>query len=858
MTDAWQILCVHAAAAAVCCASMESAAAAETTGYDLNIARQTLDVALKDLARQTGLQIMRFSDAVQGDAMAGPLNGRYSIEQALQKLLAPSGLTYRPLNARAYIVVAPQQLPEENRAPQPELAEAAARPDQQAAGSGKQQLRPARMQSGAAIGDSSAVGRSRDDNRAGGAGLEEIFVTAQKIEERLSDIPMSITAITARDLQTLGATQLLDFANTVPSLNFTTNGVGQTQINLRGITTGYNVSPTVGVYVDDVPSIAATAQLMLDMALFDMNRIEILRGPQGTLYGASTMGGLLKYVTNTPDVAVFGGSVRANVAGTRHGGVSYDVSSAINLPLGGGAAAARLGGFYSHHGGYVDNLVLGEWNVDRADVYGGRIDLLLTPDDRSSVRLVALAQDIGRDGSMAIDVVRATGRSVDGDLEQRRELAEPFEQRFRLSSATVDYAFDMANLTSISSYQQVRGDVLTDFSRVYVPTLGESGKFSAFGVVLSTATDKFTQEIRLAASGALLDWLVGGFYTVEDSEQIQVLSAYEPDGTRSGVDFLTFRMPGKYQEYATFGNLTWHMTDRLDVTAGLRYARNSQRQEQIASGRLINAVPQRSSADSVATYLANVRYRWADDVMPYLRFATGYRPGGPNPVLNDLEGRPLAPPTFAADRLTSYEAGIKFGSPERRLTADLALYRVDWDDMQILATRNGLGVTANAARASSQGLELTVMALPLRQLMLAGALGYTDARLSDDAPDLGGVAGESLPDAPKISATFSVDYRFDLRGREAGMGTTVRHVAERNASFDRSAGMPQYELPAYTSIDVRAGITMGATRVKLYCKNIGDERGQLSAFTGMGVAGGPIQVSMLQPRTFGLSVDVTF
>lgn len=875
MTDAWKILRVNLVAAAACCGVIGLAQAAEpaTTGYELNIARQTLDIALQDLARQTGLQIMRFSDAVRGDTLVGPLNGRYSIAQALQQLLAPSGLSYRPLNARAYIVIAPQSSSEDSGETQAESAEKTAPPDRQGAGQTGREGRSRRIEPGATNGDAVNNGKPGETGRSGGVGFEEIVVTAQKVEERLRDIPMSITAITAQDLRMLEATQFLDFASTVPSLSFTTNGVGQTQINLRGITSGYNVSPTVGVYVDDVPygssaSFAASAQLTLDMGLFDMNRIEILRGPQGTLYGASTMGGLLKYVTNAPAVDAFGGGARANISGTRSGGISYDASSAVNLPLGDGEAALRLGGFYSHHGGYVDNLARGAWNVDRADVSGGRVDLLLTPDDRSSIRLVAFAQDIDRDGSMATDVVGTTGRPVDGDLEQRRELAEPFEQRFRLLSATVNHRFDLATLTSISSYQQVRSAVRTDFSKVYLPTLGEpgpgasgadeAGAFSAFGVDMNVASDKFTQEIRLAASGPTLDWLVGGFYTVESSDQTQVLSAYEPDGKRSSIDFLTFRMPSKYQEYAAFGNLTLHLTGRLDVIAGGRYAHNSQRQEQIASGRLIDAAPERSSTDSVATYLASIRYRVTDDVMPYLRFATGYRPGGPNAVLNDLDGRPLASPTFNADRLTSYEAGIKFGRSDRRLRADLALYRIDWDDMQILATRNGLGVTANAARASSQGLEFTVMAFPLRELMVVGAFGYTDATLSDDAPDLGGVAGESLPDTPRISATLSTDYRFDLHGREARLGTTVRHVAERNASFDLNTGMPQYELPAYTFVDVRAGMTLGATSIKLYCKNVGDRRGQLSAMTGMALAGGPIQVSMLQPRTFGLSVDVTF
>lgn len=862
-----QVMRIGVAVAAACLAFVGVPFAAEPDAaivrHHLNIPRQTLDVALKDLAQQTGLQIVRFSDAVKGDAIVGPLNGMYCVEQALRALLAPSGLTYRPLNARAYIVVTPQELSRKKGAATPALTGDGS----QSAGtaSAGQTLRLAQVDEGRAPRVARPQGASQGTASPAVQmmSLEEIIVTARKVEERLRDIPMSITAITARGLQALGATQFMDFANTVPGLNFTSSGVGQTQVNLRGITSGYNVSPTVGIYVDDVPygsstPFVASAQLALDVGLFDMSRIEILRGPQGTLYGASTMGGLLKYVTNVPDTASFGAMVRANIASTQHGGVGYDASSAINMPLAEDAAALRISGFYTHSGGYIDNLTLNDDDVDHADVYGGRIDFLFAPTERLSVRLTAFAQDVERDGSIAADFDRATGEPIDGDLAQRRALAEPFEQRFRLASATVKYAFDFATLTSISSYQTVRSDAVTDFSALYVPAFGGPGAFSAIGLIRNADTDKFTQEIRLAASGEVVDWLVGGFYTDEDGEQFQTLPAYDPGGALSPVNLLTVTIPSRFEEYAGFGNLTFHVTDKLDITGGVRYARNSQSQEQIGSGLLIGSMPERRSTDSVATWLANIRYRATGNVMPYVRFATGYRPGGPNAVVNDLNGRSLAPPTFDADKLTSYEAGIKLGSANRRLSADLAVYHVDWDDMQITAIRNGLGVTANAATAQSHGAELTVTALPVRDLTIVGALGYTDAELTEDAPDLGGMKGESLPDAPEITAALSADYRFGLSGYEAFAGTTVRYIADRNASFDQSPGMPQYELPDYTAVDVRTGIAFGSARVQLYCRNIADERGHLSAFTGTSPAGGPANVSMLQPRTFGLSLDMNF
>jgi iron complex outermembrane recepter protein len=694
--------------------------------------------------------------------------------------------------------------------------------------------------------------------------LEEVVVTAQKFEEKLSETPLSVTAISARNLEALGATQLRDFANTVPSLTFTTSGVGSTQVNLRGITTGNNISPTVGIYVDEVPygsstPFASGAQLALDVGLFDVSRIEILRGPQGTLYGASTMGGLLKYVSVTPDPSAFGATVRAGLVNTEGGGVGYDGAAAINAPLADDKAAVRVSGFYSHDSGYIDNLVDGRDDVNESNVYGGRADLLVKPADKLSLRLTAFAQDIDRDGVASADYALATGDPIDGELDQRRLRAEPFEQEFRLVSATVSYDFDAAALTAISSYQTVRSHAITDVSAFFVPALAGAGiVLGSIDVEKQNETDKFTQEVRLNGTGALLDWSIGGFFTDEDSDQFQTLNSSLPSGEVFPVNLLTVELPSTYEEYAGFGTLTWHLTAKLDVTGGLRYARNSQHFEQIGSGPLVFSVPERSETDSIVTYQGTIRYRASETFMPYLRYATGYRPGGPNAVINDLSGQPLADPLFDADKLRSYEGGIKASTDDRRFSVDAAVYFIEWDDLQINAVRNGLGVVDNAAAAESKGAELTLTLAPTPQLTLVGAFGYTDAELSEDAPDLGGSKGDRLPDTPELTGSLSADYGFDLGGRDAFLGSTVRHVTDRVVSYDASASVPQYDLPEYTTVDLRAGLQLGATRVQLYVKNAFDERGKLSATTAFSALGGPVWVSLVQPRTLGLNVIAQF
>jgi outer membrane receptor protein involved in Fe transport len=700
--------------------------------------------------------------------------------------------------------------------------------------------------------------------------LEEVVVTAQKVSQKLSETPLSVTAVSAKDLDAMGAVQFADFANSVPGLTFTSQGVGATQISLRGISAGTDVSPTVGIYVDEVPygsstSFAGSSGLALDAALFDIDRIEILRGPQGTLYGASTMGGLLKYVTTAPDVHQFDGTARAGVSTTAHGGINYDVASAVNLPFASDTAALRLGGYYSHEGGYVDSPGTGQKDVDQSNVYGGRADLLFKPNDQLSVRLNAFVQKVTRDGENTVGYDLATEKPLAGNLDQPTILKQPFDEQFELFSGTVVYNFGPATLTSISSYQELTNSSFLDASPLYVPILNAElphptfPTFGAIGVAYGIKTDKFTQEVRLAGTGPVVDWLFGGFYTHETSNQTQLVDSYAPDFSPININVGTVALPSSYEEVAGFGTVTWHVTSKLDLAGGLRYSHNSQTFEQDGSGLLLGSNPAAKSSGGVTTYLGNLRYRVADNVMTYARFATGYRPGGPNFIGSDpVTGQPIGNAAFQADKLQSYEVGIKASSNDHRFSADGAVFFINWDNMQIDSARNGVGVVANASTARSTGAELTLSALPVPELSLVGAFAYTHARLTADAPDLGGKDGDQLPNSPEFAGTISADYNFSTASHPASVGTAVRYVGNRTHSFDLNAGDPQYHLPSYTTLDLHGSVAFGTTNLRLYVHNLTDERGQLSVGTVLTQVGGPAMVSIMQPRTFGISVDTKF
>jgi outer membrane receptor protein involved in Fe transport len=700
-----------------------------------------------------------------------------------------------------------------------------------------------------------------DTGPAAAPQLEEVVVTAQKRVERLIDTPQSVTALSADDLAKMGAVQFRDWANTVPGLNFTTAGAGFTQISLRGVTTGVDNNPTVGVYVDDVPygsstSFAIAGRLALDAGLFDIDRIEVLRGPQGTLYGSSAMGGIIKYVTKQPNTDSFSGEAQAGISSTQDAGIGYNAAMAVNLPIVTDKAAVRASAYYSHDGGYIDNLALDRKDVNRSGIYGGRVDLLLKPADALIVRISGSLQNISRDGNSIADYTRG-GVPVDGSLDQRRRLREPFDQHFRLIDGTVSYDFGPVALTSISSYQAVTSQATYDLSSIYVPSFSS---YSAIGLPQEFTTDKFTQEVRLASVGAnALEWLIGGFYTRENTGYSEYFTLRDLAGAAAANDLYTASYPSHYKEYAGFGDVTYHLTRQFDVTAGIRYAHNDQDFSQIGSGLLGVSNPTRLSSEGVSTYLANARYRFSDRATAYVRYATGYRPGGPNFIGKDpATGTAVNVPSFESDRLRSYEIGFKAETADRRFGIDASSYLINWTNIQVRTFRDGISLIENASGgAKIQGAELALTARPIRNFTASGAFAYQHGYLNDAQPDLRASKGERLPNVPRFTAAVNADYQWANGELAPTVGATVKYVSNRTASFDGNLGLPQYALPAYTTVDLRTGVAIRSIDVQLYLHNLFDKRGQLSAIGAYSLPG-ETQVTIMQPRTIGLTATTRF
>jgi len=827
-----------------------------------NIPAQSLGPALKAFAQARDIQVLYLSEAVK-DIRTGGAVGELTTDEALIQLLSGTGLTYRYVSDKAITILPTSEASRAGAAPaQPATAPANSAPGD-AQKEGKKSFSGGFLLAQVAQGPPASSPTVEKNNAPGSektlAQLQEVIVTAQKRQERLIDVPQSMSVLSSDDLAKLGAIQFSDFADTVPGLSFKAGGVGMNQVTLRGITAGVDNNPTVAIYVDEVPFGPSTGSALggrigFDPSVFDVDRIEVLRGPQGTLYGASAVGGLIKYVTKQPDATTFSGNAQAGLSDTGDGGgLNYNAAATVNLPIVTNDAAVRLSGYYSHDSGYIDNVKTGKKDVNHSYVDGARADFLLKPTEALSFRVTGFYQDISRGGSPTVDYTQS-GQPVIGPLDQSRGFNEAFDQRFRLVSGTLTYDLPWAVLTSVSSYQTVSSELIVGadyFSAILAGCCGLH--YSAVADDALLTTDRFAQEVRFSSTGSRsLEWLVGGFYTHERNNDQEHFVLLDLAGLPAPNGVFTYALPASYDEYAAFADLTAHLTSTFDITGGVRYAHDRQQIQQFGAGLFGVNSPPFSSSENVLTYLANARYHFTDKTLGYLRFATGYRPGGPADFIVKTE-----PNHFGPDQVKSYEAGIKSETAERRVGVDLSVYYLDWINMQAPVTVGGFATTTNAiAPAHVQGAELTLSVRPVADFIMTGAFAYQHAYIAGTDPNLGAAEGERIPNVPRFTAAVNADYVLAHSAWSPTLGATLKHVSDRESSFAASVSSPQYHLPGYTDVDVRAGLVLGSVNLQLYVRNLFDERGQLSEFTA--IATPTPEVVILQPRTFGISATARF
>lgn len=707
-----------------------------------------------------------------------------------------------------------------------------------------------------------APGRAAEDENA------DIVVTAQKRSERANEVPGALTAISGDRLNQLGVEGLQDLAGFVPGLTLAGTDRSQSTLIIRGVTTSSTAaSASVGVVIDGVPvgsssSYALGGSVPLDVNPADLERVEVLRGPQGTLYGASTLGGLISYVTKAPSLTRVGGELRGTSQFVEGGGFGWSTRGAFTAPVVNDAAGVRISGFYDRLPGYIDNPLLGLKDVNKSRSYGGRAAILVKPIEALSITLAADAQNLNRKSADAVSYDFATGAPVAGRYDQVQNNLEPYRQRYRQYSARAEWDLGVATLSSLSAWQRIRSFNSYDYSAAplgQLLMLQGGGLVSGATLPFAATTHKFTQEVRLTSNGdGPLRWLIGGFHADEDSLLDQQIVGTARDGKPfpAFAPALGFVIPTSYREDAAFGTLSYDITDRFELSGGLRYSHNRQRFDETVSGPLApilgigGAFPTVKSSENVVTYSASAKYSVSDDANLYARAASGYRPGGPNLILPGIANR------FKADRLNNYEVGFKSRIAGGRGNVDIALYWIDYRDIQLTGSMGGLLYFTNGKSATSKGVEASGSFEVMAGLTLAANFAYTDATLDEAVPGLGAAKGERLPATPKFAGSASADYRWSFKsGLEGFAGGSLRYIGKRPNSFDASVANPQFVLQDAALMDLHAGVeTSGGLEIALTLTNLWNEHAQMYATTSYGRA----NVSIAQPRSYGLAVTKKF
>ncbi len=690
---------------------------------------------------------------------------------------------------------------------------------------------------------------------AGTSSIETVVVTAEKRPESLKDVPMGITAVDGKTLDKLNARDFESYAATVPGLNLIEASPSKPQLTLRGINAGGD-GATIGTYVDETPYASSSALANgLNMApnidTFDISRVEVLRGPQGTLYGSNTLGGLLKFVTNEPDTSGF--SAKAEVGGTTvdNGGDGAFARGMVNVAVSDDLAVRASGG-YSYDPGYVDDPGRDLKNLNGVRREGGRLSVLYRPDDKITIRLSAVEQDVVANNDANEDVFVVGGKivPVTGDYQQERTVNGTDVSRYSVFNATADWNLDFATLTSSTSYSTYHSYAVTDGTGVFGVDIDA---FAHLG--------KFTQEVRLASDpgDGPIDWLAGLYYTNETAGILQNLVI-----APHGAPLADLLLDSGYSEIAGFGDVTYHFSPAFDISVGGRYSSNSQHAVEtgLSGGGGV-------SSGDVFTWSVAADYKVTDAVSAYARVAKGYRPGGPNVLpIGTLPcspgvppGTPCVPSFYGPDSLVNYEAGVKGDLFDGALSFDVDAFYIDWSDIQLLTVINNTGANINGGSARSLGFEWDTRWQALDNLSIGFSGAYVDAALTSDTPAIvGGFKGDPLPFSPKWSATLDGDYRIPLDSDwKPYVGATLHYTGTRASDFQ--AGSSQVALPSYTTVQARLGVDWDNWEAELYGKNLTDAKGfayYAAANTSAAAAPGSGSVAVIEPRTFGVVLRVKF
>jgi iron complex outermembrane recepter protein len=693
--------------------------------------------------------------------------------------------------------------------------------------------------------------------------VDEIVVTASRREELLSNVGVGITTVGKDELETRSASGLEDFVALLPGVNVQSYGTaGYGVVSIRGISPQTS-GATVAVYVDDIPfggssALPQNAWYWPDIDPADLERVEVLKGPQGTLYGASSLGGVIKYVTQTPSLTTTEISTAEEINEVQGGSPGTKLRASIATPIIANELALRVSGYYEYLGGYIDDVGIGGNDTNHGDKSGLRATLLYQPLDNLKIRLNAGVQHSAVHGYDTTDDGGPSLQPLYGYFEQKRYTPESFKVLAQMYSAEAQWDIRLGRLISASSYSAFDSRQTLDLTpdAAFFPP-GLVTATNPAGEIGGYYEDQKTQEIRFTSNRlGTFEFLAGTFYQHEGPEQTTAAYSYDAITPGNPKAFLgSDANRGTLDEYAAFGDGTVYILPQVDLTIGYRYSNIQQQDYKRLAGELYASPgsvdfypPAANSAQVNQTYLGGIRWRITDEVMLYGRAATGYRPGGTRPI------PPGAPAgfgdTYTSDGVRSYEAGIKVRASGGRLVLSADTYLIDWSKIQTSIYVGAENVSGNAGTARSHGAEFEATYVPIEGLTLGANAAYTDARYTETSAEADVLAGQRLYYVPTMTRTVYIDYNLPLDSAwKPQIGAEYDY---RSSQLDETG----VTLPAYTTFGVHAEIQFDKQALRFYAKNLTNERGIVGS-EGYG-AGAPYEVVYAQPRTFGLIYSQRF
>jgi iron complex outermembrane recepter protein len=744
--------------------------------------------------------------------------------------------------------------------------------------------------------------------------LEEIIVTATKRSTSLQDTPISITAVTGQDLLDSGITTVDGLAYETPGVSVNNDGPGQNEYEMRGISSIGGYTATVGFYLDGVPMTAPgfsfLGKIVIDPNLYDVNRIEVARGPQGTLFGGGSMGGNISLFTNQPDSSGFHESAQTILSGTDGGGFNHGENAMVNIPLIDNQLAIRAVVSQASTSGWIDRIVVNPFpaptdggatrgnvlaapvqadykDVNSEDLYGGRISVLYTPTDLPGLTVGATVfyQRLETGGQQFID-------SKPGTLAHYEpfNVPEPYDDSFNMWALNANYKFDGFDVTSVTSHWNRTSTFTEDSSEVTnfyffgAPSVyPANGGFGADSFTENDDSQQFTQELRVASSGdGRFQWLGGLYYSDFSSTQnfYSFANGFIPSyGTN---DLFTQFEPQTLNQKAAFGELSYKILDGLKATVGGRYFKYNSSVDISVSGIISPTgganhvlIDTSGKADGFNPKF-NLSYDINKDLMVYATAERGFRPGGGNqPVPSNgplgteclanlkadgLNGVPLS---FNPDSLWSYELGEKFKAGTA-FTLDGAIYHERWTGVQnTVGLPCGFAFITNSGTAAVNGGELEMKALLGSQWQVAGNFGYTKAYFTQTDALANIVEGQDMANIARMTASGALTRFFavnaDWKGSLRGSYDWTDGMEEPAYLLGLPGLVPGGRLPAHGFAGLRATLFNDHWTAAAFCNNLTNKHTVLAVgdIVSSNIPSYYRAVSN-QPLTAGIDINVKF